>query len=258
MRGPRTALPSSGPALPFCERCGNLIGAASTLSRIGLTMCNACGVYACGRCWARTAGACPGCGVTVAAAATAGVAQEAGHPPNRRSWDRRAPIAVGTVVLVVSALALVVGGPLRPTGGVEGATGKPAAVTSASPSTGQSPLALLSGGATPPIVSETPVLPSDRAVPLQTPTPTTRPRPAPTLTPRSTPRPTPRPTATPCVLKAPVLIGQRRNSAAGIWSGAGFTGAVTTLPGNGNYAIGSQDRIAGHTYRCDASVTVGP
>jgi hypothetical protein len=77
-----------------------------------------------------------------------------------------------------------------------------------------------------------------------------------------TPRPTPRPTATPgpspCTLAAPDLVGEHRNSAQAIWTGAGFTGTVTILPGNGNYVIVSQDRIAGHLYPCTASVTVGP
>jgi hypothetical protein len=57
---------------------------------------------------------------------------------------------------------------------------------------------------------------------------------------------------------APQLIGQHRSSAEGIWSGAGFTGPVISLTGNGNYLIASQDKVAGQPYPCDASVTVGP
>jgi hypothetical protein len=62
-RAPTAAPPSGGPPLPFCERCGNLIGAVSTLLRVVLRMCPYCRVYACDRCWAGAAGACPGCGV---------------------------------------------------------------------------------------------------------------------------------------------------------------------------------------------------
>jgi hypothetical protein len=60
------------------------------------------------------------------------------------------------------------------------------------------------------------------------------------------------------LLPAAQLVGERRSSAGAIWSGAGFTGTVTTLPGNGNYVIATQDLIAGQMYPCDASVTVGP
>jgi len=86
--------------------------------------------------------------------------------------------------------------------------------------------------------------------------PTPTPTPVPTATP--TPTATPAPTPTPCTLAAPQLVGQRKNDAAGLWSGAGFTGTVTTLPGTGNYVIGSQDKIAGQQYPCNSSVTVGP
>jgi hypothetical protein len=57
---------------------------------------------------------------------------------------------------------------------------------------------------------------------------------------------------------APTLIGLHRNNAAATWSGAGFTGAVTALHGNGNYLIATQDKTAGQLYPCDSSVTVGP
>jgi hypothetical protein len=80
------------------------------------------------------------------------------------------------------------------------------------------------------------------------------PTPSPTPAPTATPTPAP----TPCELSAPQLVGQHKNSAATIWSGAGFTGTVTALPGAGNYLIGSQDRVAGQLYPCDSSVTVGP
>ena len=78
-----------------------------------------------------------------------------------------------------------------------------------------------------------------------------------TPAPTATPAPTPTPVATPCVANAPQLIGQTKNSAAGLWSTAGFTGGATTLPPNVNYVIGTQDKVAGQSYPCSATVTVG-
>jgi hypothetical protein len=286
-----------GRSLPFCERCGNLIGPASALLRIGLSMCPTCGVYACDRCWTRAAGWCPGCGISASAAAAVGaaaavsataavgVAGDSGGALHRlpRAW--RAPIVmagVGTVVIVASVLAFTIGGRVRPAGELELALGTPAAVSSATPGDGQSPPSSFSAGVAAPtsswvalspaptvapqIPSATPVLPSGTVEPAPTPppkpaptpppTPAPTPRPTPAPTPRPTPAPTPRPTS--CALPAPQLVGEHRNSATGIWSGAGFTGAVTALPGNGNYVIASQDLLAGQMYPCDASVTVGP
>jgi hypothetical protein len=57
---------------------------------------------------------------------------------------------------------------------------------------------------------------------------------------------------------APNLVGAPRASAARAWRSAGFTGAVTALPGHGNYEIGTQDRAAGKTFDCAASLTIGP
>ena len=51
----------------FCERCGNQADPATTLSRVGLTTCRACGLHACQRCWARSVGWCPACGVSMVA-----------------------------------------------------------------------------------------------------------------------------------------------------------------------------------------------
>jgi hypothetical protein len=100
------------------------------------------------------------------------------------------------------------------------------------------------------------------SIPVPTADPTATPQPAPQPTPAPTPRPTPRPTPaqtpTPCLHVAPQLIGEHRNSAAGLWADAGFTGAVTTLPGNGNYVIATQNRIAGQLYPCGSVVEVGP
>ena len=53
-------------------------------------------------------------------------------------------------------------------------------------------------------------------------------------------------------------MGAHKNSAEALWSGAGFTGTVTALPGNGNYVIATQNRTAGNRYPCSAGVTVGP
>ena len=51
----------------FCERCGNQADPATTLSRLGLTTCRSCGLHACQRCWARSVGWCPACGVSMVA-----------------------------------------------------------------------------------------------------------------------------------------------------------------------------------------------
>jgi hypothetical protein len=318
MSGPLVPGPTGGPYLPFCERCGNLIGPAAHLLRIGLSMCPSCGVYACDRCWTRAGGGCPGCGISagvarylaaaaamdtapavgaalpVSAAAAVGaavpvsaesaldVAGASGGASHGlpRAW--RAPIVfagVGAMVLAASALAFTILGPARPVGELELALGTPAAVATG---TGQSPESSLSAGAAgptssgvalspapsvaPQIPSATPTLPSvtdepppaPGQTPAATPEPTPRPTPAPT--PRPTPAPTPKPTPrpTPCLLPAPQLVGEHRYDAAGIWSGAGFTGAVIALHGDGNYLIASQDLLAGQMYPCDASVTVGP
>jgi hypothetical protein len=305
------ASPSGRATLPHCERCGNLIGPAATLMRIGLRTCPSCGVFACDRCWGKAQGACPGCGVststtdtavapeapvvagtaaaaapTVAAEATvapdAAVVRAGGLARDRRRRDR-SPIAIVTLVVVavaVSVLALNASNPFRAEGQVAGATGTPgvtdapsgpeqspppsAAAGTAEAPIGFSPSASLAATAAAANPSETPVA-SDGAAPaapLPTPSPTPRrtaaptPLPTPAPTPRPTPAPTPRPT--PCTLVAPQLIGEHKASASAIWSGAGFSGTVTTLPGHGNYLIASQDRVAGQRYPCDSSVTVGP
>jgi hypothetical protein len=195
-----------------------------------------------------------------------------------RAW--RAPIAiagVATVILAASVLAFTIGGPFRPAGGLGLALGTPGAVTSSTPGYGQSPPSSFSTAATPAssgvvpsqapsvapqIPAATPTLPSGTVEPAltpgPTPVPTAEPPPTPAPTPRPTPRPTPMPHPTPCVLPAPQLVAEHRNDAAGIWSGAGFTGAVVALHGDGNYLIASQDLLAGQMYPCDASVTVGP
>jgi PKD repeat protein len=63
-----------------------------------------------------------------------------------------------------------------------------------------------------------------------------------------------------CVV--PDFANVRRNSAQGLWSGAGFTTTVNFLGGNGNYAI-NQQTLTGGTVNpqpdgCDSQITVGP
>jgi len=214
MSTPRSAS-SGGSPLPFCERCGNLIGPAATLAGIRLSMCPSCGVHACDRCWSRAGSACPGCGVSLAGAPTGGislagamaggVAQQRGLATSRWRTARPAVIAgaaIAAVVVAVSAVAFSIGNPFRPTGEVEGAVGTPATVASASPGPAQSDgVAVLPSGspaavsaaptAAPPIPSETPALPSGIATPTPGPTPGPTPAPTPGPTPAPTPAPAP-------------------------------------------------------------------
>jgi len=262
-------------AVDACDRCWGRAGGA----------CPGCGAS-----MASTSGASVGSGTAVAgeqttvreSAVTADTATvgEGGLARDRRGRGRRSPIAYVVLVVAavaVSVLALNIKSPFRAEGEVAGATGTPAAPeetgTAATASALPSPAA---GAAEAPIGS--PASPSLAATavaanpsgtlvapggiassaPVATPSPTPRRTAAPT--PRSTPVPTPRPTPapTPCALVAPQLIGEHKASAATIWSGAGFSGTVMTLPGHGNYVIASQDLVAGQTYPCDSSVTVGP
>src|SRR5437870_4279150 len=134
--GRQLAPPSGSATLPHCERCGNLIGPAATLMRIGLRICPSCGVFACDRCWGKAGGACPGCGASTASGSEGPVAAEAAAlregdlARDRRGGDLRSPIAVAALVVVsvmVSVIALNVRSPFRPAGDVAGATGAPAA-----------------------------------------------------------------------------------------------------------------------------------
>lgn len=56
----------------------------------------------------------------------------------------------------------------------------------------------------------------------------------------------------------PSLNGVRRNSAQGVWTGAGFTGTVSSGPGapSGNFIILSQSITAASQVPCSSSVTV--
>jgi hypothetical protein len=158
---PRFAL-GPGPAgpLPFCERCGRLVGAVTSVARAGLRTCPSCGLYACVRCWEIASGACPGCLVTPAARVTpspmpfdaparprvdAGPGREAGPaagagvapalPPPRRP-RRLALVAAGMSVAVIAIGAL---SSLAPTGQVAGATGTPGVADAAQGGVGTRP-----------------------------------------------------------------------------------------------------------------------
>jgi hypothetical protein len=210
---------------------------------------------------------------TVSGAPAAGLAGRRGIASGRPLGSWRVPIAigaVGSIVLAVSAFAFLSGDRGRPADGTGLALGAPAGATSAPRGQNESPSSSSTSAAVPvaSAVPSAPNPPRDGATPAPTPpltaeptptppaTPAPTPRPTPAPTPRPTPAPTPHPTA--CVLAAPQLVGERRNDAAGLWEAAGFTGTVTALPGSGNYVIASQDVLAGQTYPCDSSVTVGP
>lgn len=102
--------------------------------------------------------------------------------------------------------------------------------------------------------------PAPTATPSPSPSPTPSPTPSPSssTSPSASPSATPTPSPTPCMRNAPQLIGQRKNNAATIWLNAGFTGGVVTLPPNANYIIVFQDKVAGQSYPCNSTVTVGP
>jgi hypothetical protein len=78
--------------------------------------------------------------------------------------------------------------------------------------------------------------------------------PPPSPDPDASPSPTPEPQC-----PVPNFINERKNNAQTLWNQAGFATTVTILPGSGNYAIGSQDKVAGQLYTCaGTTLTVGP
>ena len=285
----------------FCERCGNPADPLATLTRAGLTTCRACGIHACQHCWARSVGSCPACGASVAATpllrslpaeqaraanATGGAARSPAAPTPGETSSRvsRAALAAagGALVLAATVFVFMLVSPLRPTGGVAGATATPGASgpyrvgfaspvasqgavesgPSATDRTGTSSGATAdqeSGGGTPPRQA-TPDPQGSPPAPTPPPEPTAVPTPPPTSVPTTTPEPTapPPPAASGCVATAPNLVGQHRNEAQRLWIAAGFTGPVTALAGHGNYVIASQDRTPGAVLPCDAGVTIGP
>jgi hypothetical protein len=231
---PRALPPSGGSPLPFCERCGNLVGAVSNLIGIGLEVCPSCGVFACNRCWTSARGSCPGCGARVASAVSARPPGSPGVPPVPARRDRRMPVATGTVAFIALTLAFVLGSPFQPTGEVEGTSATPGAPSrdgqvakpgavprldgavgegAASPTT-WSPTdegPVTATGVTPPPGGPNPATTSTKepaSGPTTAPGPTTppphataRPRATPTAAP--TPVTTPTPTATPTTVPSP-------------------------------------------------------
>jgi hypothetical protein len=174
-------------------------------------------------------------------------------------------IAAAMAMAAVGAVAFVLSRP-QPTGEVAGIVGTPApiaAATEAARTATNRPVAAAthrpSGAQTDPArPTAGPTNRAPRSVPTRPPTGGSTPAP----TPRPTSRPTPEPAATPtpprCVAIAPNLVGERRSNAARLWRSAGFSGAVTALSGHGNYKIATQDRAAGTSFDCTASLTVGP
>ena len=265
---------------------------------MGLTTCRACGLHACQRCWARSVGWCPACGVSMVATpllrslpteqrrdgvAGASPAAAAASTLGGRSGRGRLPAfaaAGAAFVVAATAFAFVSGVPLGPTGGVAGATGTPGAAGLGGLGFGGPTASGPTGRARPAQVRREPLRarrpgPADRRAEATGGTPGTRhrgsgatrahararrPCPGPTR-PRGPPR-GPRRQAdarpTPCIATAPNLVGQHRSEARRLWSAAGFTGTVTALDGHGNYLIASQDRTPGASYPCDTGVTIGP
>ena len=230
MHVPTSSPPSGGAPLPYCERCGNLVGAASTLLRVRLRMCASCGVFACDRCWTSAAGACPGCRVSVAGKALGPTGQPR-NPALDDTHDPRKPLALTAAVVAFVALALVLGPSFRPSGGVESAVGSPLGSTDqtliagapvASPSSANASAGELVGtpppepGATPSPAHVTEASPSrgtspdnpapDRPGATPTPRPTggaQLPTSAPTTTPIAIPTGAPQPTAAPTTTVQP-------------------------------------------------------
>ena len=287
---PWAAASADGAPDRFCERCGSPARPDGALLRVGLTTCKACGIHACQRCWARSVGACPACGVATEAtsvlrslrgtdrAATVAVAPLA-RPPARTNAPRAAVAAIATLLaLGATAFAFMPRGAAPLAGGVAGVAGMPAASadgsatsgSSATPSVPSRPAAAtgrptagagrgevagdVSGGSS----AGDPGSSDPTPTPPARPAPTRAPTPEPTPTPLPEPTPTSPPTPSPCLAVAPQLIGELRSDARGIWAAAGFTGRVTALAGHGNYVIGSQSRMAGHEYPCEADLTIGP
>jgi hypothetical protein len=182
-------------------------------------------------------------------------------------WRIAAPLAAAAslaiVVMVVASLNRG-GPPFR--GDVAGIVGTPDAGTGGSPIVPSAvfPSEAPGGGAgAPPSTGGDPTpgkagQPAGGGSTPATLSPTARPTPPPRATSRPGPTATPTPAPTTCVHLVPDMIGARRNDAASLWAGAGFSGEVTALPGHGNYAIGSQSPAAGIEAPCTRGVTIGP
>lgn len=194
---PTAAPPSGGPPLPYCEHCGNLIGAVSTLLHVDLRICASCGVYACDRCWFATPGRCPACGVRDAAAEAVRAARmpiavvtgalpvppsvpsvaepstEAAPAPSRAGPDRRTRVDLGIALTALVVLAFVAVVPFPSRGGVQGTVATAPAIAAATPT-----LPEAGPVASPEAESG---IPSAPATPRPTPASTSDPTPRPTL-----------------------------------------------------------------------------
>lgn len=286
---PWAAASADGAPDRFCERCGSPARPDGAVLRVGLTTCKACGIHACQRCWARSVGGCPACGIATEATSVlrslrgtdraATVAPAPLVPPPARTRVPRAP-AVATIATLLAlgatAFALMPRGVAPPLGGVAGISGTPGASmegsagigSSATPSTSEKPAAATDrptagagrGDVAGDVSDGSSAGDPGSSNPDPDPTPTPPATPAPTRAPTPEPKPTPapEPTPAPCLLVAPQLIGELRSDARQIWASAGFTGRVTALAGHGNYEIGSQSRTAGRVYPCDSDLTIGP
>jgi len=292
---PWAAASADGAPDRFCERCGSPARPDGAVLRVGLTTCKACGIHACQRCWARSVGACPACGVATEAtsvlrslrgtdrAATVAAAPLA-MPLARTHAPRAATVAAVAILLALGATAFAFmprpGAP--PAGGVAGIADIPGTRADREAGNGSSPFP--SVPATPATTTDRPTAaagggevagdvsdgssagdpgssdqdPGPTPAPPATPAPTRAPTPEPTPTPPLEPTPTSPPTPAPCIAVAPQLIGELRSDARQMWADAGFTGRVTALAGHGNYVIGSQSRTAGREYPCDSDLTIGP
>src|SRR3954471_10172194 len=123
----------------FCERCGSPAGPDGGLQRVGLSTCQACGIHACPRCWARSVGACPACGVSIATTRVLRSLPDSPAPPPARTpagarprprRARRAPAVVaaaGLLAVLAIAFASILAGTTSPAGRVAGIVGTPGA-----------------------------------------------------------------------------------------------------------------------------------
>lgn len=198
--------PSGGPKMPFCERCGNLIGPVASLAQVGLRRCPDCGVHACDRCWRDGRGACPGCGSSRRVAKPVAAAAAPSRPTTDRRANRRPVVAAGLTVMLMATVLLFVGNPFRPAGAVEGAQEGPGSAPDIG-AVGGSPLTS-DGGDIVLLDDDTPGAPSPVT---PSPDPDLTPGPTSVVRARVPPRaaaavstnPTPRPTVAPGPTSAP-------------------------------------------------------
>ncbi len=149
MIGPWSATAADGANYRFCERCGGPARPEGSIDRGGLRTCGACGIHACVRCWARSAGTCPACGVAVAGTSvvhTVGPATRTRPPapppaparaperapqvltPGRRRRPRRLGVVAAAAAAASIGIAVAgsfLGQSIRPSGGVAGVVGTP-------------------------------------------------------------------------------------------------------------------------------------